>query len=157
MPDHYEIRPADRRRRVEQSDDPMEAAKHWRRLVESDVPSELCVNGGRAPTDKQAAPVYKALEQLNDELPKVVIFKHEDESAGVPEGPVTVGPDPDLVVLCGDALLVGEPWKPPCLCEQSKGEPGGACSRCGGEIRDWVTLPEAEQKARELGLEMRET
>jgi hypothetical protein len=157
MPDHYEIRPTDRRRRVERSDDAMKAAKHWRGLVESGVPSELCVNGGRAPTDEQAAPVYKALEQLNDELQKVVIFKNEDDWAGVPQGPVTVGPDPDLVVLCGDALLAGEPWWPPCLCEPPRGEPGKACSKCGGKIQAWVTLPEAEEMARELGLEVRET
>jgi hypothetical protein len=143
---------------VEESDDAMEAAKSWRRLVESGVRSNLFVNGGGAPTDKQAAPVYEALEQLNDQLPKVVIFKHEDDRAGVPEGPVTVDADPDLVVLCGDALLLGKPWTPPCVCEPRGGEPGETCDECGGVVREpWMTLPQAEEKARDLGLEVRET
>lgn len=150
-------RPTDRRRRVEESDDAMEAAKHWRRLVESGVRSQLYVNGGREPSDEQSAPVYEALEQLNDGLPKVVVFKDEDDRAGVPEGPVTVGPDPDLIVLCGDALLIGEPWRPPCLCDEPDGEPGGVWGNCDGKVSNWLTLPEAEEKARELGLELRQT
>ncbi len=136
----------------------MEAAKHWRRLCEAGVPAELRVNGGLVPTDEQTESVYQALEKLNDELPKVVIFKHEDDRCGVAEGPVTVGPDPHLVILPGAAALLGPPWRPPCTCEQSGDEPGETCSECGGEVPEpWMTLPEAEDKARSLGLELRET
>jgi hypothetical protein len=152
----YEIRPGDKRD-IRTFDDPMEAAKYLRSFFANGAGAQLLLKGGRTPTTEQAAPINQALEQLNDELPKFLIFKHEDDRDGVPEGPVSIGPDPEQVVLYGEAAIRGEPWRPRCRCEESSVEHGETCGECGGQVRVWLTLPAAEEKAKELGLEVRES
>jgi hypothetical protein len=153
----YEIRPGDKRE-TRAFDDPMEAAKYLRSFLVRGAPAQLFLKGGRTPTTEQAAPINQALEQLNDELPKFLIFKDEDDRDGVAEGPVSIGPDPEQIVLYGEAAMLGEPYRPRCFCKEPSGEPGETCGECGLEVPEpWLTLPEAEAKARELGLEVRRT
>lgn len=151
--DCYEIRPAEGENRT--FEDPLEAAKCWRSFRLPWRSAELLING-RAPTAEHVAIINRALEQLNDELPKFLVFKHEYECDGMPEGPVWVGPDPEQIVLYGEAAIMGEPWSPPCRCEEPGGEDGDTCKECGGQVRKWLTLHAAEVKAAELGLELRE-
>lgn len=152
----YKVSPSEKGD-IRSFDDPMEAAKYLRSFRVKGAAVELFVNG-RTPTTEQAAPINEALEHLNDQLPKFLIFKDEDDCDGVPIGPVSVGPDPEQVVLYGEAAFVGEPYRPRCFCNEPGGKPGETCSECGREVPEpWLTLPEAEAKARELGIEVRQT
>jgi hypothetical protein len=151
----YEIRPDDKRDN-RTFDDPLGAAKYLRSFLVRGAAVELLVNG-RIPTTKQVETINQALEKLNDELPKFLIFKHEDDRDGVPEGPVSIGPDPEQFVLYGEAAIRGESWRPRCRCEEPSGEHGETCDECGGQVRVWLTLPAAEEKAKELGLEVWES
>jgi hypothetical protein len=94
-------------------------------------------------------------------MARIVQFKHEEEVDGMPIGPMVIFDESEDDEDDGEgpeALLFGPPYVPPCLCEKPKGSPGEKCEECDREIRQaWVTLAEAEAKAAELGLELRET
>jgi hypothetical protein len=83
----------------------------------------------------------------------VMVFKHEGEVAGEPIGPAVVVP----VSETGERRSVGIPYVPKCDCARPVGSPGGRCGRCGDRIGEpWVTLTQARERARDLGVELRE-
>jgi hypothetical protein len=84
----------------------------------------------------------------------VMVFKHESEAGGEPIGPAVVVPLSER----GESQGVGVPFVPRCVCARPVGPPGGRCGRCGDQIGEpWMTLTQARDRARELGIELRET
>jgi hypothetical protein len=86
----------------------------------------------------------------------VLVFKHEAEVNGEPIGPVEIFTDTRADPTKAEVVEV--PFVPTCVCERRQGFPGEHCARCGREIPEpWVTLAEARARARELGLDLKET
>ena len=86
-----------------------------------------------------------------------VVFKHELSATedGEQFGSITFVTKGDEQ-SAGESAVLGQPYEPPCLCEQPLGEPGKTCERCGRLNDRFMSLAYAEAIAEQHGVDLRE-